>query len=281
MLTLLVTTTFVACQKHVDNSNDFNAPFITSTNHSWSGDKGLIQQLVDFYTKTHDDKKLLGDILIQKHNSRSDGKFDMNTTVNAYIKSDSNAVVSLSSNDGTSYILEKYSNGNFSIRNSHEEKFKLYGKTVNVESKKGVTFRSDTIIDWNTSLYIPQSLVVTCFNEPDLQISKNTGKNITWIPDNNSANDKGVIIRLTYNPLYEKLFPNTGSLSNTDFERLIVVKDNGSYQLTAADLSDFQTPLNGLEITLFRGNFRVTGASNQAVAFCVFDFFKANVKLIP
>ncbi|NJO91246.1 MAG: hypothetical protein HC831_21480 [Chloroflexia bacterium] len=76
-----------------------------------------------------------------------------------------------------------------------------------------------------------------------------------------------------------KSFSNTEGLPSTDYEKFIVVKDVGNYQLTANDLSNFSTPLNGLEITLIRGNYQLTGAGSQNVAFCAFDSFKTHVKL--
>ena len=277
ILFVMLVLSSTSCKKSGDNQ-DMYTPFSTSKNYSWAGDKKLIDQLISYYSKTRDEQKLAGNLLIQKSNGSADGTFDENTTISTYIKSDSNSRISFFSK-GIDFLIKKESNGVFKLENSHRDKYQFFGETIKVQSNAGVTLRNDTSTTWTASLYVPRPLVVTGLNLTGLEeVSRNVGKTISWIPDNTPANDKGVIIRLRYDALFEKAFPNTEILPIEDMERFIVVSDNGSYQLTSQDLRDFPVPLNSLEISIFRGNYQVFDNANP-VALCVFDFFKTYVKL--
>ncbi len=265
-----------ACKKSGDLAQELNFPFITSKNVSWTGDKVLLNQLIGYYTKTKDEQRLAGNVFIQKSNSNPNGEFDENTFTNTYIKGDSDSQAALYSK-GTAFSIEKQQNGVFKVRNSEKDKYKLFGETIKIESNSGVILRNDSASNWSASMYVPKPLIVTNFN-PEEQLSKSTGKQISWVPDNNPANNKGVILRLLYDPLFEKSFPNTDALPSESIERYITVADNGNYQLNADDLRNFPAPLHGFEITIFRGNFQISD-TNRPVAVCAFDYFKTYVQL--
>ncbi|NJO91245.1 MAG: hypothetical protein HC831_21475 [Chloroflexia bacterium] len=201
LLFSLLASITVSCNKQTET--DANIPFIGSKNYSWSGDKALIEQLATFYTKTKNEQELVANILIQKSNQNTGGNFDESTNINTYIKCDSLANISITTNSGIAYSLQKYPNGVFKIRNTQKDISNLYGRYVKIAADKGLVLRNDTTYSWSTNMYIPQSLQVTCFNEQETIISKNSGKLITWVADANNNESKGVIIRIRYDPLYE------------------------------------------------------------------------------
>jgi hypothetical protein len=140
--------------------------------------------------------------------------------------------------------------------------------------------KNDTTLNWNSSLYIPKPLAVTGLDaiERVLPISKSVGRTITWVPDPHPANDKGVIIRLRYDPVVEKMRPNTDALPTQRIEKLIIVPDNGHYHITSLDLEGFPLPLKNFEITIYRGNYQVS-EGNRPVAFFAFDYYTTRGEL--
>jgi hypothetical protein len=277
---LLIFTIISSCQKN-SNILDSLGNQKKSGQINWTGDIRLMKQIYDFNEKTSNSEQLQGTIVIQKQNSTENMPIleDIGgTNTFFYFKDVDKFSVN---NQKEDFILNKSTNNNFNAPKKYGSS-DIYGKKLrfNVSQDNKLNVRNDEIINWEESLYVPNTLQITKKIEYNESISKATGGELVqWIPDPNPENDKGVVVKLTYDPFSEKTISKSTNLPDKRMELYIVAPDNGKFVLKPEHLADFPSPLLGLGITIFRGNFKASPINNKIVKIGAYDHFTFNIGL--
>jgi hypothetical protein len=199
---------------------------ISGQDYNLSGDKSLINNLVEFMDKLDPDE------------SDGWGNFGFNDKRSTLNAQSHGLISSISLNPGN-YTIGSNSNGNFNFTTLDQ----FFGTNLSF----GVTSSAGT----NTAqIYIPNNFEVTMPPNGDT-VSKNQGFIINWTVDSNPLNDKGVYIELFYSVHYNQLY--NLSVTGESMVKRYLVPDNGSLNISASDLAIFQP--GKLEITIKKGNY--------------------------
>ncbi len=280
----ILTLFFSSCTNKSDSSGTDLLSFNSDSN--FSGNIKILEGLKNFYADSKSSYNI-GHLSIAKTNGSSDGNFTQTMSGNSFINFKGDISIFDEKNN-----LIPIDNERKRLQPKFSELSKLFGTSISLElhsnpsSSSGTNFRSDTSLIWKNVLYIPKSLVVTDFGDVEqktgsLQIvSKKNGKKLTWIPDKDSRNDKGVVIQLGYRPEYEKQFPNRSNYPSKSVDKYITTEDSGSYQLSEKDLKEFPSPLNGLEITIYRGNYLSSQTKDHKIISVIsYDCYRTNIRI--
>ena len=268
---------FVILNACTNKVQAFKSSYLSKKNsQSFYGDKKLLKQFKDFDFKTKYPNKPDIVFSIQKNNYSNNGdKNDESNLINTSV---------LLPKNGAVFYLNKtmVSFENHTLNFSKTEIRHFYGTKLFFESVDSSNTQKNINFNWKDSLYVPKPLVVTnlLFTGNARKTSRKNGQIITWIPDLQKRNFNGVIIRLDYNPIYEKLMPAKKNYPNYLIDKYIIAADIGSYQISKKDLKGFPYPLNGLGITIYRGNFlKPTTSKNKIVKIILYDSFTTSVML--
>lgn len=238
------------------------------SNNTFGGDLGLVDKFLDFYNKSEISDRS-GIIHIAKYNNSMNGADETSSFVNTYL-GDLNFNNMTVTSDSKTLSIERQGN-NFFFPKELEQN--LNGKNILFN---GV----GSLGNWQDGFYVPQKLIISSPSNQDIiSISKKNGFNISWNQDPNAENDKGVLIELTYENMAEKLFPNSDFLPSYDISHRIIVPDDGQYTLTPQDLQSFPTPIRGLRIGIYRGNYKASYHTGKVIPMMYFEKYTTFAEL--
>ena len=180
--------------------------------------------------------------------------------------------------DGTEYKPNDYTTigNNTSWVRSDLDLTSLYGKKISLSyTNNQIHARMGSAIGNEVTIYIPELISANVSNLQDGKVIP--GTIITWNID--TANANGMVLGVEYNPS-NQTEQSIAESFNTKITRGSTVQDNGSYTITANDLSYF--PDNSkLSFYIGRASFVITndGNPNNDISIGAYTIVRSDFKI--
>ena len=261
----LFSSLIVGCRKNIEKTGDPMLDNAAKSKSYYDGDAKLLKAYSAFLDGLSASDSKLGDLAFHLSSPSEEtknlyggifnGGFISETLETMYFANDQDRVLKP--------LFKK--NGKFVMKDLNPED--VFGRVVKFSTSdpKSVSLRS---YNWSDSLYIPKLLNLN--RSPRTEgFSKSAGLTLTWDVDNNPLNDKGVLINISYTALPERV--GNANLPNYNIDKVIIVKDDGSYTLSSKDLAEFPTPSRHLSVSVYRGNFRLSDYNSQNLPLMIYN----------